>query len=225
MPKVNEEYFEMKKNKILDSAFSVCMKKPVGDVTMADIIAETGLSQGGVYKYFSNIDEVFIALTNRLNDRFSFREELDDIFKEPVPEVLLKKVFDFITENILLNLTEYGKISFELDAMYANYPEREQYYLSSTKFSSEFDYLTKCLFGYIAQKVKENYFRPVLPLQNIFMFIIVSYDGIRRDIILSKCYHSQDIVSNKWQFNERELMGVLYKSIMFLLNPNNQRSG
>lgn len=223
MPKVNEEYFEIKKNKILDAAFSVCMKKPVGDVTMTDIIAETGLSQGGVYKYFSNIDEVFIALTNRINDKFSFREKLDNIFKESVPEILLKKVFDFVTEHILLKLTEYGKISFELDTMYANYPEREQYYLSNTKFTAEFDYLTQCLFDYIVQKVKENYFQPVLPLQNIFMFIIASYDGIRRDIILSKCYTSQDVISNRWQFNERELMDVLYKSIMYLLNPSNHR--
>lgn len=221
MPKVSEEYFEIKKNKILDAAFSVCLKKPVSDVTMSDIIAETGMSQGGVYKYFSNIDEVFIVLTNRLNDKFSFREKLDDIFNESVPEVLLKNIFDLVTEHILLNLTDYGKISFEMDAMYANYPEREHYYLSNTRFSSDFEYLTKFMFNYIVQKVEENYFKPVLPLQNIFMFIITSYDGIRRDIILSKCYPTQDRISKEWNFNESELMEVLYKSTMFLLNPNN----
>ena len=68
MPKVDKSYFEKKKNKILEAAFSVCMKKPVYSVTMSDIISETGLSQGGVYKYFSNIDDIFIALTNKIHE-------------------------------------------------------------------------------------------------------------------------------------------------------------
>ncbi len=34
--------------------------KPVHDVAMRDIVLESGMSQGGVYKYFSNLDEVFV---------------------------------------------------------------------------------------------------------------------------------------------------------------------
>ena len=54
MPKVKDEYLENKRNQILDAAFAVCKRKPVYDVAMTDIVTETGMSQGGVYKYFNN---------------------------------------------------------------------------------------------------------------------------------------------------------------------------
>ena len=37
MPKVSEEYFENKKNFIIDSTYNVCLRKPVGMVTMMDV--------------------------------------------------------------------------------------------------------------------------------------------------------------------------------------------
>ena len=42
MPKVSDEYFENKKNEIVDAAFRVCSKKPITSVVMKDIIDETG---------------------------------------------------------------------------------------------------------------------------------------------------------------------------------------
>lgn len=46
MPKVTEEYIENKKKKIINAAYSLCLRKTVSTVTMQDIINETGLSQG-----------------------------------------------------------------------------------------------------------------------------------------------------------------------------------
>ena len=65
MPKVKSEYLESKRNQILDAAFEVCKRKPAYDVTMTDVVSETGMSQGGVYKYFNNIDLVLAALIDR----------------------------------------------------------------------------------------------------------------------------------------------------------------
>lgn len=65
MPKTSEDYFKQKRRKILDAAFTVCMKKPMFEVSMRDVISESGLSQGGIYRYFSNLDEILIELFNR----------------------------------------------------------------------------------------------------------------------------------------------------------------
>ena len=46
MPKVKNEYLENKRNQILDAAFAVCKRKPAYDITMTDIVSETGMSQG-----------------------------------------------------------------------------------------------------------------------------------------------------------------------------------
>ena len=64
MPKVNQEYFENKRKIILEAAMKVFLKKPAYSVTMKDIIKEAELSQGGVYKYYSNIDDIVISLLN-----------------------------------------------------------------------------------------------------------------------------------------------------------------
>ena len=220
MPKVNEKYFESKKNKILEAAFSVCMKKPIYSVTMSDIISETGLSQGGVYKYFSNIDDIFIALTNKIQESHCLKDKIDEIFNSLLqPETILRNIFIFITENILSDLTRYGKISFELDTLYANNPKREVYYLSNVNFTSDFDYLIMQLYTYIGQKIEEGYFNPIVKPNSIFMFLIASYDGIHRDIILSKCYPAKGRISEDWIFDEKELMNTLYESIIHLLRP------
>ena len=84
MPKVNEEYFEEKRNQILDAAFAVCNRKPAYDVTMSDIVAETGLSQGGVYKYFGNMENYQKEIGSKITRRNELitKEEIDRISKE-----------------------------------------------------------------------------------------------------------------------------------------------
>ena len=52
MPRVSEEYFEKKKQMIVDAAYSVCLRKPVEMVTMSDVIEEAGLSLGGIYRFY-----------------------------------------------------------------------------------------------------------------------------------------------------------------------------
>ena len=57
MPKVSDEYFEKKKQLIVDAAYKVCLRKPVEMVTMMDVIEETGLSQGGIYRFYKEAEE------------------------------------------------------------------------------------------------------------------------------------------------------------------------
>lgn len=54
---------------ITDSAYSLCLEKTMSTITMQDIIDKTGFSQGGIYRFYNDIDEIF-----SLEDRFSVRE-------------------------------------------------------------------------------------------------------------------------------------------------------
>ena len=58
MPKVTDEYITNKKKKIVDACYNVCLRKPVQMVTMSDVIEKSGLSQGGIYRFYSNLDEI-----------------------------------------------------------------------------------------------------------------------------------------------------------------------
>ena len=53
MPKVTEEYIESKRRMIVDACYQVCLRKPVEMVTISDVIAETGMSQGAIYRYYN----------------------------------------------------------------------------------------------------------------------------------------------------------------------------
>ena len=46
MPKVSEEYFQIKRKEIVDAAYRVCIRKSISAVELKDVIAETGMSHG-----------------------------------------------------------------------------------------------------------------------------------------------------------------------------------
>ena len=61
-----------KLRKILDAAQLVFCRKGFLAVTMQDIIDECGISRGGIYIYFSSVDEVFLEVMKQRNkERFS----------------------------------------------------------------------------------------------------------------------------------------------------------
>lgn len=221
MPKVNDQYFKKKRNQILDAAFAVCMRKPVYNVFMKDVVIESGLSQGGVYKYFANIDDVLIALINRSNASLTIKADVDLIISSgKTPEFILFEIFEIINTYISSSLSSYGKIFFELDTIFANEPERFKNARAKIEDVSTLEYLMQKTNTYIEQKVTDGSFKPVLPLQDIFMLIDTSLSGIVHDVTLSKCYHTDKGKSNMHEVDERNLIKTLFTSIILLLGGN-----
>lgn len=66
-----------------NSAFPIeiqtCLQKTVSTVTMQDIIDRTGLSQGGIYRFYRDIDDIFADMIRQLRERTSIREKVDEI--------------------------------------------------------------------------------------------------------------------------------------------------
>lgn len=61
MPKVSEEYMDSRRQQIIDAAYRCFARKGFHQTTMRDIYAESGLSAGAVYHYFSSKEEIIKA--------------------------------------------------------------------------------------------------------------------------------------------------------------------
>lgn len=216
MPKVKDSYLQDRKNQILDAAFAVCNRKPAYDVTMSDIVAETGMSQGGVYKYFSNIDLVFAALIDRANSQGSHAMRIEEIMTSgKPPETLLYDLFMVSEQYFSEMLISYNKILFELSTFFAHSPERREKISKHVTTTSTFGYLMDCAFKIIAKQTQNGYFVPVVQVEDIFAFIVAAFDGMIRDITLTRCYPNG--TQPGLCFDEKRLIQCMYLSTVTLL--------
>ena len=227
MPKVSKEYFESKRKIILDAALKVFSKKPSYTVSMKDIIKESKLSHGGVYKYYSNIDDIIIALINKNRIAVNPKDIIKDNYNNPK-----KAIFEFLKEfknYFFESYKEYGKIFFELYPMLINDKKKLRKYASKTNFMNQPRYWFKELFIYLNKKTEENYFNPIANLSDIYAQIISMLGGIGDELILSKYYtkyynKKRDyIIDLKREYGVDletkldDLMEIVYKTILFLM--------
>ena len=221
MPKVKSEYLENRRNQILDAAFAVCKRKPAYDITMTDIVSETGISQGGVYKYFNNIDLVLAALIDKSNLQGNYTEQIDEIMESGnPPDIILYNLFLVSQQYFSDMLISYNKILFELSTFFAYNPKRYERINRNVTTSSAFDYLIQCASAVMSAGAESGHFMPVMPVKEIMAFIIASFDGIIRDVTLSRCYSGKSVPEAGAAFHEKNLIQCLYMSTMSLLGRN-----
>lgn len=141
-PIVSEKHREERKALILDAAKEVFIKKGFNAATMQDIINHSGVSRGGVYTYFQNTEDIFLAvmkkrdledamdLTSMYNECQSNWEVLMAIFEgikdtiEFKKDLLVPAIYEyyftvgFTTKNHLSSLEErYKKMKDSLSAI------------------------------------------------------------------------------------------------------------
>ena len=84
MPKVTEEHKEQMRRRIQDAALVCIGRKGFSAVSMADIIAESGLSAGAVYVYYRGKDDLFLdASRGVMRDRLGALDRLHS--QSPLP--------------------------------------------------------------------------------------------------------------------------------------------
>lgn len=219
MPKVSAEYVNNKKASILAAALNVCKKKPLYEVTMKDIIKESSISQGGIYLYFSDIDDILIALINKISSNESYKQNIDTIIESKASyKEIVKSLFDFLGQYIKEGVTTRGKIQFELTVLLANHPDRQEKVMSQITDIENSQYLMTRLLEKINEGVEAGEFKPALPINDLFKFIGASLDGIERDAILQKCYGH--INNTQVEVDEISLVNTLSKAVLLILNIN-----
>jgi len=218
MPKVTEDHFQEKRDQIIDAAFEICREKPAYDLTMSDIVSRTGMSQGGVYKYYNNIDKVLAALIDRANTKGNFTGQIDEVMgsKDGSGEKL-RKLFDIAEQYFSDMLISYNKILFELSSFFVYSPEKRDSIYKNVTTSSTFEHLTGCAAQTIFSGIKNGEFKPAIPPEDIMAYLVASFDGIIRDVTITKCYSSGVSPETKLIFDEKRLIRCLYISTMNLL--------
>ena len=215
MPKVSEGYFDNKRKIILDAALKVFSKKPSYTVSMKDIIKESKLSQGGVYKYYSNIDDIIISLINRNKIEVNPKDIINENYNNPE-----KVIFEFLEtyKNCFFETTkEYGKIFFELFPLILNDRSRFKKYVKKINSSVNFVYWIETLFVYFDKKIKEKYFNPIANSQNVYMQIVSILKGIETELILTKYYNKKGEYKIDLETELDDLIKSIYKTILFLM--------
>lgn len=224
MHKVNDEYFYNKRKNILDAAIRVFLKKPAYSVNMVDIVKESKLSQGGVYKYYSNIDDIIIALLNSNNIVLSPKDVINKYYYNP--EKVIFELFENLKKNFFIDEKGLGKIMYELMPIFFNDKDRFKKLIQQMSKNNSLHYWISELFVFIDKKVDEKYFNPILKLNDIYIQISVSIEGLLKELILTKYYgfdkgfykYSEN---NFLEINLNNLFNTLYETILILLGSRN----
>ncbi|WP_235781138.1 TetR/AcrR family transcriptional regulator [Sinomonas notoginsengisoli] len=84
MPKVSQEHRAAMRGRIQSAAIACVARKGFSNVSMADIIAEAGLSAGAVYVYYRSKEELVVDVGRRVfEERMTALERLGAL--DPVP--------------------------------------------------------------------------------------------------------------------------------------------
>ena len=220
MPKVKEGYFEDKRNAILDVAEKICMEKPLNKVTMKDIVTAAGLSPGAVYATFADIDELLIALVNRLNIEVDFRNEINNILQaDKSPEEKIDALVSYMIELVHASVKSYGKIFSELSYIIASIKgnEKREKYKQNVNVTHIYDYIGNALIQLIEENITNGYFKPAVSKESIYVMTYAFIDGLIRDLTFIKCYKFGNPPMGI-TFEEEDLPKAVADSIIFLLN-------
>jgi AcrR family transcriptional regulator len=70
MPKVGQSYLDARRKQIVDAAHTRFTSHGFARTSMADIVTESGLSTGSIYRYFTSKDEIVIAVCEQGTEAF-----------------------------------------------------------------------------------------------------------------------------------------------------------
>jgi AcrR family transcriptional regulator len=213
MPKVKAGYIEEKKAQILDAALIIFERKPLYEMTMLDVIKEAGLSKGGIYRYFNDIDEVIIALVNRETAQNNYKHKIDEIIiSTDTTAGKIEALFTFLGKYIKESPVILDKIQFELTVLISNHPEKAEKFISNLTEQENGQYLVNTLINKIMEGVNKGEFVPIYPLGEIFTYIMASIDGVVKNVVLQRCYGA-----NAGNIDETKILKIISDSVLYLL--------
>lgn len=213
MPKVSQDYINNKRESIIDAAFKIFLEKPLYEMTMLDVIKQAGLSKGGIYRYFKDIDEVIVELVNRESRRNDYRNVIDNIIMENDQyKTVVRELVSFLGKYFDESSRILGKIQFELTVMGANHPQRVHQIINNLNEQENGQYLMSVLFNSIIEGCKTNEFAPQMPIEDIFMYIRVYIEGVVKVVVLERCYGNKEGTTDPLK-----LMDMLTDSVLGML--------
>lgn len=197
MARVSKEYYELKKKEIIDAALRVCEIKTVSSMTMQDIINETGFSQGAIYRYYQNIDEILADLLSRIHaEQFESIDKLNDAIiskGEQIKELrnlphnreniekrrafvasLIKEIHRLWGEELTKFLYPHKEIEVEFQSLARNYPDRARAIFPRVTEGRRIN----IMFEELTKEIEEGVIVPRIPLEEFMKYNDAVYHGI-----------------------------------------------
>lgn len=214
MPKVKESYIKNKQERILDALFDSCKEKPLYEITLKDVISKSELSQGGIYIYFSDLDEIIAALINRHYKLFDYSKNIELAFENSVPNEVIRSLFNLLASTFDEEGLLYNKIIYELNIIIIGNAKRcakiNSYLVENPSI------IVNKLLSYITQKIEEGFYNPSIETEQLLAFVLASMDGILRDIIMVMCYQETNFPFEK-SFTPKKLFETLFECLIKVL--------
>ena len=223
MPKVTEEYITKKKKRITDAAYELCLEKTVSTVTMQDIINRTGFSQGGIYRFYHDIDEIFADMLADMRKRVTIKESVDEIFAQTDGTFagdIIDRIFDMLGDFMEKELMGINKVDFELSVLAMNAPERVDKILAGAKGVANKEYLMVRCSEYFKPKVSGGELHMKVDEMELMTYISSAYTGIQSSCIVHNCYHRSPIAE---VYQPKTQFRVLAKTVKYLLGVEEEK--
>lgn len=217
MPKVTEEYIANKKRAITSAAYELCLEKTVSTVTMQDIINRTGLSQGGIYRFYHDIDEIFGDMLVEIRKKVCIKDKVDEIFsqgdKMPGKEVT-NRIIDLLADFMTEELMGIQKIDFELSVLAMNAPARVEKILAGITGMGNKEYLLLRTSAFFQEKARKGQIHPKVGEKELMTYISSAYAGIQQCCIVNNCYQRNEMSE---YYQPRIQLNTLGKTVNYLL--------
>ena len=187
MPRVTDEYRADKRKFILECTGEILKEKPLYLVTMRDVIKKAGFSQGVVYHYYANLDEIYVDYINRHTTCNVLEQKIDTLLSSGQPEqTILAECFIAMGEYIAeLLKSVVGKTFFELQVLYSSDFDKINAIFPKLKFKQSLEYAQYKTVEYALSKVETGAFRPQIPVKSLLAFVSVYIDGIAQSVVFN----------------------------------------
>ena len=238
MPKVTQEYINQKKNLIVQSAAICCDKKAVCSVTMQDVIDESGLSQGGIYRFYQNSDDILVdvlkwvssipiydknKVINNFIEKISPLRNTDKKTKQN-RNARRKCIYEFICSicselSVLLEKYQHPYFSIHLGFydMILNYPERAGYIFSRVDNPFSMKEERKKFIHEIEKEIQDDVISPSVSIEELVEFLRVNFLGINQTTLVDEKFRT-DVRNEKIKAaNFQKKISIVKDSCCFLL--------
>jgi AcrR family transcriptional regulator len=92
MPKVSQQYREARRTQIIEAAHKVFSREGLARTSMTDLVTATGMSMGGIYRYFASKEELVAAVAEGRDGTV----DGDFVAAEP-PDELVARLLSYVT--------------------------------------------------------------------------------------------------------------------------------
>lgn len=218
MPKVSAEYFDQKREEIINAAYKVALTKSISSITLKDVRDEAGLARGGMYRYYNNLDEILGGLILKINSENLYSRDINNILinkksTSRKPKTVLKKLCELLSEYLTSRNSNNLILAIQFEVFCIHEAERCLNIMNSIKdeYENSNIYLFTALTDYINSEIKKGTMKPVMPVNELIEYFFTIYKGILFQYTITKSIQPNE------KYDTKSIYKALYETMIALL--------